>query len=378
MNNTLSEDIKELLFENGAVVIPGLGALNGSYKSAAIDGIEGQVLPPSLEIGFDPNAVLNDGILQDFIQRKHSISAQDAESIIKTYTQDVLNAFDRSELVVIPEVGRFYKDFTKNIRFLPDKTNFNTESFGLPNVQFQPISRAQPLAGASNIPVIQQNEKTVTIEAPVVETVTTPVISTVQMPPSIDVVQPPTATPPPLSTITRLRADWQKWIPHISVAALVIVSLILLIFSNNNKKTVSQKTVPKPTIPVNPTPENNGGEATPSVDEPSKAAQNKQEIASDKYLDNTPSQSNSIEENTRPVTIQRKRAIIIIGSFENPNNIMRLQDWIETNGYRVYRRERENLTVIGAEFSYRTDADLNKIYKKFSARYGNGIRMRKL
>ena len=44
-------------------------------------------------------------------------------------------------MVNIPGVGRLYKDFESNIQFIPDSTNFNKDSFGLPTIKFYPILR---------------------------------------------------------------------------------------------------------------------------------------------------------------------------------------------------------------------------------------------
>ena len=51
-------------------------------------------------------------------------------------------AIERREIVVFPKVGRLYKDYEQNLQFLADNTNFNVDSFGLPDVQFYPITQS--------------------------------------------------------------------------------------------------------------------------------------------------------------------------------------------------------------------------------------------
>ena len=140
MNIHIAEEIKEMLYENGSVVIPGLGAFKGNYKSAAVDGVQGQIAPPSLDISFDPNNILNDGIFLDFLKKKHHSSMQEAQMALDAFRDYTSNTFEKHEIIVIPQVGRLYRDFNNKVQFLPDTTNFNTDTYGLPIAQFYPVS----------------------------------------------------------------------------------------------------------------------------------------------------------------------------------------------------------------------------------------------
>ena len=66
--------IADLLFQNSAVNIPGLGGFTTRYKTASIDHVQGKIAPPAKEIGFNKNLVLDDGILVNYIKDRHQLT----------------------------------------------------------------------------------------------------------------------------------------------------------------------------------------------------------------------------------------------------------------------------------------------------------------
>ena len=98
MEIKIAEDIKELIYEHGSVVVPGLGSFSGDYKSAAIDNVQGQLAPPALDIVFNPNNVLNDGVLLDFIKNKYHVLMHEAQKAIDTFTEEVVQTFKKLQL----------------------------------------------------------------------------------------------------------------------------------------------------------------------------------------------------------------------------------------------------------------------------------------
>ena len=125
------------------MVIPSFGALTLQYAPSTIDHVQGLLNPPSKSISFDNNLIVNDGKLIDIIQQKHQITTEEATSQINKFVALIKDQIDRREMVNLQGVGRLYKDFENKIQFIPDSTNFNKESFGLPTVNFIPILREQ-------------------------------------------------------------------------------------------------------------------------------------------------------------------------------------------------------------------------------------------
>jgi nucleoid DNA-binding protein len=138
--------IAELLFEHDVVHIPGLGGFVSQYKPAGVDQIQGKMLPPSKQITFDENLQVDDGLLTEALRQRYNLSLMDASGVVERYVKQVQDSLERKEIVLIPKVGRLYRDFENLIKYLPDTTNFNTEAFGLPEVHADPVVRQEPAA----------------------------------------------------------------------------------------------------------------------------------------------------------------------------------------------------------------------------------------
>lgn len=152
MNMEVGKAIKELLFEHPAVIVPGLGGFTSVPSPSTVDYVQGVVLPPSKKLEFNPNLVVNDGILINHIQKSLTVTSREAGEIVATYVEEVKQALEKREIVEIAQVGRLYKDYEHKIRFMPEGENFNAESFGLPAVHFTPLVKERPAAtGAASV-----------------------------------------------------------------------------------------------------------------------------------------------------------------------------------------------------------------------------------
>ncbi len=370
MEIKISEDIKELIYEHGSVVIPGLGSFSGDYKSAAIDNIQGQLAPPALEIVFNPNNVLNDGVLLDYIKKKYHVLTHEAQKAIDDFTEGVIQTFKKHEIVVIPDVGRLYRDYSDKVRFLPENTNFNTDAFGLPTVQFYPVSRNKP------DPVVEKMETVVATQIIQSEVEVTKPFA---FPESSDNISTPLIPENPFDL--NLPFDIRKFIPALAVSLIIILAFSIYLFTKENTNAVldRQKLQVKEKPPKVENNVGNGGkqptQPTPSTQNPSKP----QDVASDKSFKNTPTVTNPPvnSENAIGAVVPnpkaQNQAVLIVGSFSNKNNIRRLKTWISNNGYGIYERKSSGLTVIGAEVNYNSKKDLNKILTRFRNRFGDDV-----
>ena len=127
MNIDVASYLEHLLFEHESVIIPDLGGIVSSYRSASIDYVQGLLHPPSKSLSFNKNLIINDGILIGSLVQDHGISEKKARKIIEQYVEKTKKTLDRREIVVFPGVGRLYKDYEGNLQFLQDSTNFNRE-----------------------------------------------------------------------------------------------------------------------------------------------------------------------------------------------------------------------------------------------------------
>ena len=370
MEIRIAEDIKELIYDHGLVVIPGLGSFSGEYKSASIDNVLGQLAPPALDIVFNPNNVLNDGVLLDYTKNKYHVLTLEAQKAIDTFTEDVVQTFKKHEIVVIPDVGRLYRDYSDKVRFLPENTNFNTDTFGLPTVQFYPVSRNKP------DPVV---EKTKTVVAAQTVHSEATVAKPFAFPESSDNISTPLIPEYPFDL--NLPFDIRKFMPALAVALLFILVFTIYLFNKSDSNAVIDRQKLKENEKPSKVENNvgNGGkqptQPTPSTQNPSKLP----DIASDKSFKNNPTVTNppvNSENSIGTVATKEKpqnQAVLIVGGFSNKNNIKRLKTWISNNGYGIYERKSGGLTVIGAEVNYNTKKDLNKILTRFRNRFGDEV-----
>ncbi len=390
MNIQIAEEIKELLYDNGSVVIPGLGAFTGSYKSASIDNVQGSLSPPALEIEFNSNNIVNDGVLVDFLKNKYNIPSYEAQKIIDTFTEEALQTFKRHEILFISDVGRLYRDYTDKVRFLPEKTNFNTDSFGLPAVQFYPVSRSRPESVVEKTPELtitqplatQQTEP----EASPKEVPTVSIAATNVFPESVDNISTPLIPVKPFDL--GIPFEFRKFAPGLAVALVLILAYSIYLFSSKNPRsplakpkvnekpatsngTINNNSVKEFDKPISPPPP----QPTPA---PPVVNQNKspKEIASEKYGEVAQDKANT-EGSIVPKSNSSNQAIIIVGGFANKNNIRRLKTWISNNGYNVYEKKSGGLTIIGAEVNYYSQKELNKILKRFRTRFGDEVEIMK-
>ena len=65
----LSKHIEVLLLENDCVIVPGLGGFIAHKRQAAYSIQKGEFMPPLRTIGFNPQLIMNDGLLvQSYMQ----------------------------------------------------------------------------------------------------------------------------------------------------------------------------------------------------------------------------------------------------------------------------------------------------------------------
>jgi hypothetical protein len=357
MNIHLDEDIKEMLYEGGSVVIPGLGAFRGGYKSAYIDGIQGHLAPPSLEIIFDPNTVINDGVFVDFLRKKYQISIQEAQTAIEDFKEKAFSTFDKHELIVIPQVGRLYRDFNKKVQFLPDSTNFNTDTFGLPTAQFHPVSRTY-------------TEKTAAVEAIMNETPPPP-ITNQAFPESSDNIPYPTLTEEEPNE--GKSGQWRKFMPGLTIAVLVIMTFSIYMHNQNKEKLNPE--AEKAKVNVSPQKPAEDAPATsnnpPIASTPPTPQAEKTTIANEKMVEKSPVTEGSNSTLTPPTPVVKSNKVrIICGAFGDINNINRHKKWFAANGYGVYEKPNGAITILGAEVSYSDKQDLRRIVGRLQERFG--------
>ena len=173
--------IEKLLFLHDALIIPGFGGFTATRTPASADYVGGSVAPPAKTLAFSENLTVDDGILVGDIAQTHGIALDDARKAIVDFVEKMQTLLQQREIVTLPGVGRLYRNYVQKIQFLPDSTNFNASSYGLPPLQFSPIARSREVvekpateavagsASSTNPPVYTPPENTYTTGQPNLE-----------------------------------------------------------------------------------------------------------------------------------------------------------------------------------------------------------------
>lgn len=330
--------IASLLYDNETVGIPGLGAIVGHYKSAVIEPVQGAVHPPSKSLAFNENLVMDDGLLLDLIVSKYDLPRAEAEKIISDYVNDVKAAIKRKEFVVFPNVGRLYQNYEGKFQFLPDDSNFNPDSFGLPSVQFYPIIR-------HNRPVMttaqqQMQKKGFTLG----------------------------------NVVSGNIAEWfQRNLAAFITLAVVIVSIgIWLLVAYKVPKDEILTVVPEERVNISPSEIEGGPDDLKEVEDEDTTPPGEEETPpanEEEVVDNSP--PTPAPDETEGITPDpaQEYALIAIGAFGNPDNVEKLIKKVYEEGYEAYTRRVGKLTQVGVQLPYDDQEEINvallEIRKKF-------------
>ncbi len=439
MDIKLASEIKELLIEDGSISIPEFGGFTSTYKPAVVDAVNGQLAPPSYHIAFDANLQMNDGRLVEHIRQKFRLSSAAASEYIDAFANDARRNFDKGEIVVLPEIGRLYRDFAQKIQFLPDATNFNTDSFGLPSISFTPVLRnkvesitratadvpppipeaSTPLAltpaSPSTPPQPPVAEPTPSVSKPIFENKTetkpepqaekpqvqpassleTPIHieslagrNSAALPTPIDNVKPPTWSKTD-EIREKMKDNWRTWLPIMAVVMILTV-LVSQLYDSSKPKTGVKKLHPiEPNINRSPLDNvisqqlentapstNSTASTTTTTPPPTEKTTDYTTITSPETL-SAPSNKNS-EAATKPDVAtpkSSKRATILIGGFGNKANILKLKTWIKGQGYGLYQRQSGGLTLIGCIVGYKSKEDLASIMTDLRDTFGDEIEL---
>ena len=136
--------IKELLFANQGVIIPGLGGFVSEYEPAAFDINENKFLPPTKRIFFKSEYSYQDNLLIEFILKKESIDKEESKKLIDLFVKDVKYKLQKGEKIDFPEIGTLSQTTKGEILFKQNmESNLLTDSYGLQGFKTKPIASQQ-------------------------------------------------------------------------------------------------------------------------------------------------------------------------------------------------------------------------------------------
>lgn len=335
--------IEKLLFLHDTLTIPSFGTFTASKSPATADYISGTVSPPSKSLAFSENIVADDGILVGDVAVTHSISTEEAGRAIAEFVEKIQGLLNQREIVTLPNVGRLYKNYVQKIQFLPDTTNFNSESFGLPPLQFSPIVRSREVEKNQEIPA------TAKASAPAPPQ---PVVNDQFSPsPAVQETYTPAAS----------RSGGAGWATAIGITLLLFALAGSYWLWQYQKKQSVAKDADKTEMTGTPPPgSGKTNEAPKKVEKPAKAEETNASIApQDEDLDNKVQES--VAEKTAAAREEAKNAktlpkgsrqcILVVATLREKTNADRLEQLLKEEGFDVYFLERNGYQV-GIQFNY--------------------------
>jgi hypothetical protein len=384
MQIDIAAHIEKLLFEHETLIIPTFGGFTSTRSPAAVDFVGGAVAPPGKTLAFNENLTIDDGILVHEISHACGISNDDARRLVLDFVESTKEALNQREIVTFPGVGRLYKNYAQKVQFLPDTTNFNTDSYGLPPLQFSPVARTRDQEEA--VPAARSNG-TAIVTIPVVEAPTTtaiaPPIPPKPLPSTNGYIAP--ATEP---TVERT----QKTNPMRSIGAfgigLLIFALGTGIYLMKNRKANPSAITTETGAPMSvlPTPSEVIGkveeEAAKKEEEKKKATastvnDDKDDDTADEVEEATAKKIEAIKKGTSSLkedkvkevpkpsetaTNGEKRCVLVVGTYQDKVNAMKLLAKIEAAGFDSYYRIQKGHQV-GIEFNYKEMVDIQNQMK---------------
>jgi hypothetical protein len=138
----LAHNIEFLLLENDCVIVPGLGGFIAHYQPAHYEAAEHRFYPPVRNIGFNPQLIMNDGLLAQLYMQKHHTDFPDATYRIQHAVEALKDVLFDEGRVQIPGVGELCFNMRHAYEFHPMTEGQKSPAlYGLGAFTLQPLSQ---------------------------------------------------------------------------------------------------------------------------------------------------------------------------------------------------------------------------------------------
>jgi cell division septation protein DedD len=334
--------IGELLYLNETVSVPGLGSFIGSYQPANIDPVQGELAPPSKSLMFDQNLVVDDGLLIQQISQDEQIPLEEAEKLVAAHVDQMKEAIDKREIITLTGLGRLYKDYEGEFQFLPDGTNYNTDSYGLPKVRFYPVSRTASTSHYNKGTGTQQESK---------------------------------PKGPDTGTLgLSLNKSLSIVIAGAAVVAIIAIYFLLTQKNDNQLSTGDSQTIPTARVNVKPTVDEEEVDNQP-VESPQEQTYEEENIGPE--IEGDPNEEEMIDTESPTLVPEQDYFVIIIGSFGNVENVERLVTRIYQAGYEPYTEKNGKLTKVGIQKTYTSRSEIQTTLKDIRRNFSKDAKVYK-
>ena len=136
----LAKHIEVLLLENDCVIVPGLGGFIAHNRQAEFKESENRFCSPTRTIGFNPQLVMNDGLLVQTYMLAYNTDFPDATRKIEKIVSALKEQLYQKGEVCLPNVGTLYYTMNGTYVFEPSANNFFTPYlYGLSSLTLSPL-----------------------------------------------------------------------------------------------------------------------------------------------------------------------------------------------------------------------------------------------
>lgn len=149
----LAKHIEVLLLENNCVIVPGLGGFIAHYQPAHFDETRNEWVPPMRTFGFNPQLVINDGVLAQSYMQACNTDFPDATRMIEKAVAELKEQLYAESAVALNGVGKLYYTIDNRYGFEPEVSS-TPALYGLESVKLSPLPSLveQPVAKVRTLP----------------------------------------------------------------------------------------------------------------------------------------------------------------------------------------------------------------------------------
>ena len=141
---TIAKCISDLLYQNDAVIVPGLGAFVREMVSANVNVITHQFSQPSTKLSFDVSKREDNDLLANYLSSVNNVTLEEANKLVMIFVNDCFSNLKAGKTVDLPGLGTLAFDLLQEIVFEQDESaNPNPDAFGLCDFTAVPVFQSK-------------------------------------------------------------------------------------------------------------------------------------------------------------------------------------------------------------------------------------------
>ena len=142
----LARHIEVLVLENDCVIVPGLGGFIAHNKAAEFKDSANVFCPPVRTIGFNPQLIINDGLLAQSYMQAYDTDFPDASRKIESVVSQIKDSLYKNGQAELENIGTLYYTMAGVYGFEPYQNAFFSPSlYGLGSFSISPLSELKPV-----------------------------------------------------------------------------------------------------------------------------------------------------------------------------------------------------------------------------------------